>query len=389
MLEPPSQQFILKLQPVLRNRQPQLQKGPQVNATLTFRSLAESFRATMVDAWPVGGLKGHGSVARSLTRDREACETVDGLSVDLEDYYQVEAFASQISRSKWSSLPSRIRQNTARTLALLDRTGCHATFFVLGWVAEREPGLIREVAQAGHEIACHSHLHRRLQTLKPSEFREDLRRSRNAIEDASCAKVVGFRAPTFSITNESLWALEILAEEGFEYDSSIFPIHHDNYGIPDAPRWAHQMRLSSGRTIWEIPPSTIRMGRMNVPFGGGGYLRLLPMFFTRWAIKTVHRRDRQPVIVYFHPWELDPGQPRMQGSWKSQLRHYRGLDKTEARLDEILSRGRFQPLCNFVKRPKGPRPPRPTQKRRRLPGVPALAVLSPAKDIPGQVFIGR
>ena len=274
---------------------------------------------------------------------------VDGLSVDLEDYFQVEAFAVKIPRSRWPLFNSRIRCNTSRTLELLGRHGWRATFFVLGWLAEREPTLIREVSGAGHELACHSHLHRPLYTLRANEFREDLRRSRDAIENASGTKVVGFRAPTFSITQQSKWALEVLAEEGFEYDSSIFPVHHDRYGIPDAPRWIHREQLPSGKTIWEIPPSTVRVGNVNLPFGGGGYLRLLPMSFTRWAIRATHRREKQPVIVYFHPWELDPDQPRLKGSWKSKLRHYHGLDKTARRLSEILSRGKFQPLLDLVR----------------------------------------
>ena len=172
---------------------------------------------------------------------------VDGLSVDLEDYFHVEAFASRIPRSQWSLFTSRVRHNTARVLELLERNRCRATFFVLGWVAEREPALIREIAQAGHELACHSHLHRLLYRLSPSEFRDDLRRSRAAIEDVGGAKVVGFRAPTFSVTRKSLWALEILAEEGFQYDASIFPIRHDRYGIPGASRWVHQRSLPSGQ----------------------------------------------------------------------------------------------------------------------------------------------
>lgn len=274
---------------------------------------------------------------------------VDGLSVDLEDYFQVEAFARNIPRSRWPLFDSRIRHNTARTLELLARNGCRATFFVLGWVAEREPQLVREVADAGHEVACHSHLHRPLYGLTPSEFREDLRRSLAAIEDASGKKVYGFRAPTFSITRRSMWALEVLAEEGLEYDSSIFPIHHDNYGVPSAPRWIHQEQLPSGNTIWEVPPSTVKFGGMNLPFGGGGYLRLLPMAFTRWAISSLHRREKQPVIVYFHPWELDSDQPRLPGTWKSRMRHYRGLNKTAERLHEILSHGVFQPLINLVR----------------------------------------
>jgi polysaccharide deacetylase family protein (PEP-CTERM system associated) len=274
---------------------------------------------------------------------------INAVTVDLEDYYHVEAFASKISRTQWGCWPSRVTQNTKRTIEVLERAKCRATFFVLGWIAEREPVLIRELAQMGHELACHSHLHRPLHTLKPSEFRDDLRRSRDLIENAAQTRVVGFRAPTFSITDKSLWALEILADEGFCYDSSIFPIHHDLYGMPDAPRWAHCKQLPSGRSIWEIPPSTVRIAKMNIPFGGGGYLRLLPMAFTRWAIHRTHRHEKQPVIVYFHPWELDPDQPRMAGSWRSRLRHYTGLDTTAARLQEILSQGIFQPMINLVR----------------------------------------
>jgi polysaccharide deacetylase family protein (PEP-CTERM system associated) len=274
---------------------------------------------------------------------------VDGLSVDLEDYYQVEAFAANIPRSRWPLFNSRTARNTRRTLDLFAQLGCRATFFVLGWVAEREPVLVREVAEAGHEVACHSHLHRPLYSLKPSEFREDLRRSRNAIENVTGTKVVGFRAPTFSVTQQTMWALEVLAEEGFEYDSSIFPIHHDRYGMPAAPRWIHRERLPSGRTIWEVPLSTVRIGNLNLPFGGGGYLRLLPMSFTRWAIRTTHRGMKQPVIVYFHPWELDPDQPRLTANWKSRLRHYYGLRKMADRLSELLSCGTFQPLLDLVR----------------------------------------
>jgi polysaccharide deacetylase family protein (PEP-CTERM system associated) len=288
------------------------------------------------------------SFRRNLTR-QESLAVADGLSVDLEDYYHVEAFAEQISRSKWSTMPSRVRQNTERTLALLDRNCCRATFFVLGWVAQREPGLIREVADAGHEIACHSHLHRRVTTLTPAEFREDLRRSRDVIENSSGREIVGYRAPTFSVSRKSLWSLEVLADEHFKYDSSIFPIHHDLYGIPDASRWAHRRQLPNGQSIWEIPPSTVRFGKTNFPVAGGGYLRLLPLCFTRWAIRKIHDADGQPVIVYFHPWELDPGQPRLKAGWKSRLRHYTGLAKTEGRLEEILSHGSFRPLIDLVR----------------------------------------
>ncbi len=275
-------------------------------------------------------------------------QITDGLSVDVEDYFHVEAFTRHVARAQWPGFPSRVRQNTERVLDLLGRNGCRATFFILGWVAEREPGLVRAVLEAGHEVACHSHLHRRACTLTPAEFREDVKRAREAIEDAAGVAIAGFRAPTFSVTRQSLWALEILAELGFKYDSSIFPVRHDLYGIPDAPRGIHQRHLASGQTIWEVPPSTVRLAGQNLPVGGGGYLRLLPMTFTRWAINRIHRQERRPVMVYFHPWELDPEQPRLSASLRSRLRHYTGLRKTESRLDEILSHGRFRPLIELL-----------------------------------------
>ena len=279
----------------------------------------------------------------------------DGLSVDVEDYFQVEAFAHRVPRSQWPAFPLRVRQNTERVLHLLDRNRCRATFFILGWVAEREPSLVRDIVQSGHEVGCHSHLHRRVHTLTPAEFREDVRRARGAIEDAAGVTVAGFRAPTFSITQKSLWALEILAELGFTYDSSIFPVRHDLYGIPDAPRGIHQRRLPSGQSIWELPASTVRVAGQNLPAAGGGYLRLLPMTYTRWAINRIHNQERRPVMVYFHPWELDPGQPRLKAGWRSRLRHYTGLGKTEDRLDALLVNGRFQPLRHFLQEVEQPR----------------------------------
>lgn len=277
-------------------------------------------------------------------------DITDAMSVDLEDYFHVEAFADLILRSQWHSFPRRVRENTERVLALFERHQCRATFFVLGWVAEREPSLIRQVADAGHEVACHSYFHYRVNTLTPEQFREDLRRAKSVIEDAAGVKVLGFRAPTFSIVKESLWALDVLAEEGFEYDSSIFPIHHDRYGMPDAPRFAHWRELSSGRSICEVPMATVRLAQQNLPAAGGGYLRLLPMRYTRWAIERIHSRDRQPAILYFHPWEVDPEQPRLGANWKTQIRHYAGLRKTEARLDRILSEHRVEPIINLVRR---------------------------------------
>jgi polysaccharide deacetylase family protein (PEP-CTERM system associated) len=281
-----------------------------------------------------------------------------GLSVDVEDYYHVEAFADRITPDMWPRYPSRVADNVRRTLEILDRAGARATFFVMGWVAEREPKLVREIASAGHEVGCHSYLHRRIWLLKPEEFREDTRRAVGAIEDAGGQNVVGYRAPSFSIVRRSLWALDILAQEGLVYDSSVFPIRHDLYGMPEAPRFPFRWECRDGRSIFEIPLTTVRVMGRNLPAGGGGYLRLLPMWYTRWALRRLRVREGQPAVVYFHPWELDPGQPRLPGKWKSKLRHYVNLGRMEGRIRELLSGGRFVPLRDYLEYQlaKGPLP---------------------------------
>jgi polysaccharide deacetylase family protein (PEP-CTERM system associated) len=297
----------------------------------------------------------------------------DFLSVDVEDYFQVEAFADCVSRDDWGTFSSRVRPNTERTLRLLAEYGCRGTFFVLGWVAERDPKLIREIADAGHEIACHSYSHRRVSTLSPEEFRDDLQRARAAIEDAAGVRVHGYRAPTFSIGLGNLWALDILSEEGFLYDSSIFPIHHDLYGFPGSPRFAYSVSCRTGKTLFEIPMTTVRMLGTTWPVGGGGYLRLLPMSYTRWAIEQVHRADRQPFVLYFHPWELDPEQPRIAAKWRSRFRHYTGLGVMESRLRSLLSAGHFAPMLDWVShlRSSGTTPP-----LAEFPPSPASSVVS-------------
>jgi polysaccharide deacetylase family protein (PEP-CTERM system associated) len=271
-----------------------------------------------------------------------------GLSVDVEDYYHVEAFADRIRPEDWPRYPRRVADNTRRVLELFARHDARATFFVLGCVAEKEPALVRDIASAGHEVACHSYMHRRVFTMSPQEFREDLRRGRAAIEDASGAKVEGYRAPTFSILGKSLWAIEILAEEGFVYDSSVFPVKHDLYGMPQAPRFLYQWSCHSGKTLYEIPPLTVRLAGRNLPVAGGGYLRILPMWYTRWALGRIRRRDGRPSLVYFHPWEVDPGQPRIAGSLKSRLRHYSNLGRMEGRINELLARLKFTSLKSFL-----------------------------------------
>jgi polysaccharide deacetylase family protein (PEP-CTERM system associated) len=273
----------------------------------------------------------------------------DLLSVDVEDFFHVEAFAERISQSEWPRFASRVRRNTQRVLELLAEYGQTATFFVLGWIAERDPALMRSIVESGHELACHSYAHRRVFTLSPQEFRDDLRRARIAIEDAGSVAVVGYRAPSFSIRTDSLWALEILAEEGFRYDSSVFPVRHDLYGMPNGPRFPYAHRLAGGNSIVEIPLSTVRLFGVNLGVAGGGYLRHLPMPYTRWGIRRIHF-EQQPAHIYFHPWELDPEQPRIAGRARSRLRHYRGLRKTEPRLRALLASQRFGRLIDFVHR---------------------------------------
>ena len=269
--------------------------------------------------------------------------TSNVLSVDVEDYFHVEAFAGVVPRSAWDSFPCRVEPNTRRLLDILDEHGTRATFFILGWVADRYPGLVREIVQRGHEPACHSYWHRLVYSLDREEFRRDTVRAKECIEQAAGIAIQGYRAPSYSITSRSLWALEILVEAGFTYDSSIFPVHHDLYGIPGAPRAPFRIETPSGALV-EYPISTFRWGGQNLPVGGGGYLRMLPLWYTRFGIRRL-RQESVPLIVYLHPWEIDPAQPRITASLKSRLRHYTNLKHMEARLRSVLDIG--APLSAF------------------------------------------
>ena len=272
----------------------------------------------------------------------------NGLSVDVEDYYQVEAFADRIRPEMWSQFPPRVVDNTQRVLKVLQESGAKATFFVLGCVAQEHPSLVREILADGHEVGCHSHMHRRVSTMTPDQFREDLRRARATIEDAGGVRVIGYRAPTFSIVGKSLWAIEILAEEGFSYDSSVFPVLHDSYGMPDAPRFPYRWVCRDGKSLYEIPPMTIRLLGRNLPVAGGGYLRILPMWYTRWALRRIRSQEGRPAVVYFHPWEIDSGQPRMAGRLTSRFRHYFNLSRMEGRIKELVAEARFVTLKTLL-----------------------------------------
>jgi polysaccharide deacetylase family protein (PEP-CTERM system associated) len=263
------------------------------------------------------------------------------LSVDVEDYFQVEAFAGLVTRDNWDQYPSRVVANTQRLLDLFDQYSTKATFFLVGWVAERFPELVREVHRRGHELACHSFWHRTVYSLTPEEFRRDTRAACQAIEQAAGVRVLGYRAPTWSITADSLLALDILAEEGFVYDSSIYPIHHDLYGVPGAQRFPYVRACSNGMTLREYPPATVRLLGMDLPAAGGGYLRIFPFAYTDMVMARYERHYRQPAVVYLHPWEVDPEQPRIQAKLRSRFRHYTNLKRMESRLVRLLGKYRF------------------------------------------------
>jgi polysaccharide deacetylase family protein (PEP-CTERM system associated) len=262
------------------------------------------------------------------------------MSVDVEEHFQVSAFEQTVARASWPDQPSRVRDNTLRLLDLFDELGISVTFFVLGWVAERHPALVREVAGHGHEIASHGYSHKLVYDQTEEEFRRETVRSRSLLQDASGQPVLGYRAASFSIGWKNLWALDVLADAGFRYDSSLFPIVHDRYGIPGAPRTIRKLSTPSGGNLIEIPPSTVRLLGRPWPIGGGGYLRLLPWSLTRWAFRRLNR-EGMPAIVYVHPWEVDPEQPRVCASWPSRFRHYTGLRTTTGKLRLLADTFRF------------------------------------------------
>ncbi|MFP7753829.1 XrtA system polysaccharide deacetylase [Thermodesulfobacteriota bacterium B35] len=264
------------------------------------------------------------------------------LTIDVEDYFQVAAFENIITSSSWDDCEQRVVQNTQRVLEMLSRHATKATFFVVGWTAERFPELVKKIRSAGHEVGCHSYSHRKIYELTPQEFRQDTIQAKKILEDILGEKIVGYRAPSYSITGKSLWALDILEELGFRYDSSIFPILHDNYGIPDAPRFEYRL---PGRKMMEYPISTALFLRQKVPVAGGGYFRLFPYWFTRIALKKINNQEKKPFIFYLHPWEVDPAQPKMKhASARSRFRHYNNLDKTEKRFARLLEDFEFGPI---------------------------------------------
>ena len=259
----------------------------------------------------------------------------NGLSVDVEDWFQVGAFEDVIDRGEWDGLTSRVERNVDEILALFGEAGVRATFFTLGWIAQRYPQAIRRIAEAGHEIASHGYDHARVFTLDAGKFAEDIRKTREILEDATGQRVVGYRAPSFSIDPRSLWAFDVLAEQGYKYSSSVAPVVHDHYGWREAPRFA--FRPVAGSDLIEIPVTTALFGSRRLAAGGGGFFRVLPYGFSRWAIAQVNREDERPAVFYFHPWEVDPDQPRVGNApLRSKLRHYTNLNKMADKLRKLV-----------------------------------------------------
>ena len=272
----------------------------------------------------------------------------NALTIDVEDYFQVSAMAPYIRRSEWDTRECRVERNVDRILALLARHDTQATFFTLGWIAERYPQLVRAIVDQGHELASHGYGHQRVSDLSPEEFQQDIDRAKKLLEDLAGHEVKGYRAPSFSIGERNLWALDVLASSGYRYSSSIYPIAHDHYGMPDSPRFAY--RMASG--LLEIPVTTVRLGNRNLPSSGGGYFRLLPYRLSRWMIRRVNRHDGQSAVFYFHPWEIDTEQPRIPGiDVKTRFRHYVNISRMERRLEALLGDFRWGRMDRVFLRP--------------------------------------
>ncbi len=268
------------------------------------------------------------------TVPRAMAPIVNALTVDVEDYFQVSAFAPYIARSSWNDCECRIERNVQRILELLARRHTHATFFTLGWIAERYPHLVRQIVAAGHEVASHGYGHERASDLSQKAFFADIDRSKKLLEDLSGVPIKGYRAPSFSIGTGNLWAFESLARAGYRYSSSVYPIQHDHYGMPDSPRFAYRVN----ETLLEIPATTLRMFKRNLPSSGGGYFRLIPYALSRWMLQQVNQTEHEPAIFYFHPWELDAEQPRVPGiDLKTRFRHYVNIPRMAGKLDALLA----------------------------------------------------
>ena len=273
---------------------------------------------------------------------------VNALSVDVEEYYHATIFREATGGLDWRLLPSRVEESIHRVLALLGNGEIRATFFVLGEVAEAHPAMVQKISAEGHEIACHGDRHELVSGQTPNEFRADIRRVKGLLEDLTGESVIGYRAPNFSIGRTQSWAYDVLLEEGFRYDSSLYPIHHDRYGDPSAPRFSYEIQRNGHESLIEFPIGTARLLGVNLPIGGGGYFRLLPWALIRYGIQHVNAHERQPIMFYFHPWELDPDQPRSPMPWHHRFRHYVGLQREEAKLSRLLGDFQFSTVRNVL-----------------------------------------
>lgn len=272
----------------------------------------------------------------------------NALSIDVEEYYHGMEFEAAMPGGRRESLPSRVEASVEKVLALLAAHEATATFFTVGQVAEAHPVMVRKISDAGHEVACHSYRHELVYRQNPEEFRADIRRAKAVLEELTGKAVIGYRAPNYSIQAGQQWAYDILLEEGFRYDSSVYPIVHDRYGQADAPRFVYEIRQSAGHALVEFPIGTVRVAGVNLPLGGGGYFRLLPEWLFRLGIRHANSKDQQPVMFYFHPWELDPDQPRPPMPWHHQFRHYVGLSRQTAKLSSLFRHIRFTAVCEVL-----------------------------------------
>ena len=274
---------------------------------------------------------------------------INAMTIDVEDYFQVSAFESYINKSQWDNLPHRVEQNTSRILDVLGENNVNATFFTLGWVAERYPQLIHRIINEGHELACHGYEHIRVTEQSPEEFRLDIVKTKRLLEDLGGKEIKGYRAASYSIGADNLWAHEVLFEEGFKYSSSVYPVKHDLYGMPEAPRFMYEPLVNND--FKEIPISTLKLVNKNIPCGGGGFFRFYPYFFSRLAYKRINKKEMESGIFYFHPWEIDPEQPRQQNiDLKTRFRHYLNLNKMEQKITSLLRDFKWDTMDNvFLK----------------------------------------
>jgi polysaccharide deacetylase family protein (PEP-CTERM system associated) len=285
---------------------------------------------------------------------KDNARITNALTIDVEDYFQVSAMAPYIRRDEWDSRECRVERNIDRILDMLAQHGTQATFFTLGWVAERYPAMVRRIVEQGHELASHGYGHQRASDLTETDFFDDVQRAKNILEDIGGQSVLGYRAPSFSIGTGNLWALDTLLKAGYRYSSSIYPVKHDHYGMPDAPRFVHEVRPG----LLEVPPTTLRLFDRNLPSSGGGFFRLLPYSISRWMLQQVNARDAESAIFYFHPWEIDADQPRVAGiDAKTRFRHYVNIDRNERKLDRLLRDFRWDRMDSiFLSRSRPARP---------------------------------